>query len=394
MHSPGANSDIYRSNGGALSLQCDSFRQLASSGVVFKKFSYVSLNEVSKKDLIYGRMPEKRNEIVVDRWLFDTFFAEGNSYQAIYRDVKSFLNEHLTSDITGDTFQIVGISDKGEPSIYMDQYTAMGISINGDKIATLEQLQKEYPGQYDKQTLGDHEIMVSKEEMKGYKRRKVNKVTMENGNEYTIVGAFPNTFHVKYILNDKDCQELRNQFILTSKGYNVYTQDTKKTIAALKKAAQEYSDIFTLSAYSPSQKQIAHYQKKQKERASGSRLIMVAAILVSLFIIYFTIKSNVTLRTEELTVYRLIGIAQGSIIKAYLLEMLLITSYTVLPTVLIVSGVIQFFGSIPSLELGLIFPWWTSVVLIAALYVLNLLISYIPVKGILAKPPAVLAVKE
>lgn len=88
---------------------------------------------------------------------------------------------------------------------------------------------------------------------------------------------------------------------------------------------------------------------------------MVAAILVSLFIIYFTIKSNVTSRTEELTVYRLIGIAQGSIIKAYLLEMLLITSYTVLPTVLIVSGVIQFFGSIPSLELGLIFPWWTSV---------------------------------
>ena len=176
--------------------------------------------------------------------------------------------------------------------------------------------------------------------------------------------------------------------------YNVYTQDTKKTIAALKKAAQEYSDIFTLSAYSPSQKQIAHYQKKQKERASGSRLIMVAAILVSLFIIYFTIKSNVTSRTEELTVYRLIGIAQGSIIKAYLLEMLLITSYTVLPTVLIVSGVIQFFGSIPSLELGLIFPWWTSVALIAALYVLNLLISYIPVKGILAKPPAVLAVKE
>lgn len=237
MHSPGANSDSYRSNGGALSLQCDSFRQLASSGVVFKKFSYVSLNEVSKKDLIYGRMPEKRNEIVVDRWLFDTFFAEGNSYQAIYRDVKSFLNEHLTSDITGDTFQIVGISDKGEPSIYMDQYTAMGISINGDKIATLEQLQKEYPGQYDKQTLGDHEIMVSKEEMKGYKRRKVNTVTMENGNEYTIVGAFPNTFHVKYILNDKDCQELRNQFILTSKGYNVYTQDTEKDDRSIKESS-------------------------------------------------------------------------------------------------------------------------------------------------------------
>lgn len=390
----GKNADIYRSNGGALSLQCDSFRQLVSSGVSFKNFSYVSLKEISQKDLLYGRMPEKRNEIVADRWIFDAFFDEDNSYQALYKDVKSFLNEHLVSDVTGDSFKIVGISDKGEPSIYMDQYAAMGISINGDKIATLEQLQKEYPGQYDSQTLKDDEIMVSKEDMKGFKRRKANTITMENGNEYTIVGEFPNTFQAKYVLNDNICMEWRNEFILNSKGYSVYTDDTEKTINSLKRAAQEYSDVFTLTAYSPSQRQIANYQKKQKERTSGNRLIMAAAILISLFIIYFTIKSNVTSRTEELTVYRLIGIAQGSIIKAYLLEIFLITSYTILPAVLVVSSVIHFFGSIPSLELGLIFPWWTSIVLIAALYILNLLISYIPVRGILSKPPAVLAVKE
>ena len=190
------------------------------------------------------------------------------------------------------------------------------------------------------------------------------------------------------------CQELRNDYILESKGYNLYTNQPQKAITALKKAAKEYEDVFMLSAYVPSQKQIDHYRQKREEGASRSRLIMIAAILVSLFIIYFTIKSNVTSRTEELTVYRLIGIGQGSIIRAYLLEMLLITSYTVLPSVLIISAVIQFFGSIPSLELGLIFPWWTSVALIVGLYVLNLLISYIPVKGIISKPPAVLAVKE
>lgn len=115
---------------------------------------------------------------------------------------------------------------------------------------------------------------------------------------------------------------------------------------------------------------------------------------ISLFMIYFTIKSNVVSRTEELTVYRLIGIAKGSIIKAYLLEMFLVTSYTAIPAVLLTSTVIKFIGSIPSLELGMTYPWWTAVVLIAVIYILNLLISMIPVYGILSKPPATLAAKE
>lgn len=390
----GAYSDIYKTNGGSLSLKSDSFVQLASSGVTFKNFSYVSLSHVKNSDLIYGRMPEKRNEVVVDRWLFDKFFDTENSYQALYKNVESFLNAQLASDITGDAFTIVGIADKGEPSIYMDQYTAMGITVNGNRIATLEQLQAEFAGKYDAQTLGDHEILVSESELIGYQRRQVSSIKMDNGRDYTIVGSFPDEFNVTYVLNEEGCKELRNDYIVDAKSYSVYTDDSAKVIKDLKKAGAQYQDTFTFNAYNPSQRQIEKYHKSQAENATGRNLIVVAAVMVSLFIIYFTIKSNVSSRTEELTVYRLIGIEQRSIIKAYLLEMFLITSYTVLPAVLVVSFVIQFFGSIPSLELGLIFPWWSSALLIAGLYLLNLVISYIPVKGILSKPPAVLAVKE
>ena len=97
---------------------------------------------------------------------------------------------------------------------------------------------------------------------------------------------------------------------------------------------------------------------------------------------------------EELTVYRLIGISKRSIIQAYLVEMFLVSTYTILPAVLVTTGILQFIGSVPSLELSMHFPGWTALLLIAILYAMNLLISILPVRNILSKPPAQLAVKS
>jgi ABC-type antimicrobial peptide transport system permease subunit len=123
-------------------------------------------------------------------------------------------------------------------------------------------------------------------------------------------------------------------------------------------------------------------------------LIPIAIAIISLIMVYFTIKSNASSRSEELTVYRLIGISRGSILKAYMLEMVLVTSYTSLPAVLVTCGVIQFISSVPSLEIAMNFPWWTALLLLVCLYVIHALISIMPVYGILSKPPATLAVKE
>jgi ABC-type antimicrobial peptide transport system permease subunit len=119
--------------------------------------------------------------------------------------------------------------------------------------------------------------------------------------------------------------------------------------------------------------------------------VTIAVAILSLIVIYFTIKSNAMARSEELTVYRLIGISPGSILKAYMLEMALITAYACIPAVLITSGIIKFITSIPSLQIYLLFPWWLALLLIVALFVVNMLISVLPVNSILRQPPAKLA---
>ena len=43
--------------------------------------------------------------------------------------------------------------------------------------------------------------------------------------------------------------------------------------------------------------------------------------------------------------------------------------------------------------MNLSFPWWGAITLIAAIMLVNAIVSVIPVHNILAKPPAELAVK-
>ena len=389
----GKYSDIFRSNGGSLLLQYDGFMQLNAAEVAFDEFSYISLDHVKKDELVCGRMPETSWEIVVDKWLFDKFFESDSPFKTLFKSQEDFLGTKLLSSITGDEFEIVGICDKEEPSIYMNQNRAMGLSVNSERIAGLAELQAEYPGEYDNITLGETEALVSETEWEAFKRRNSDSFTIADVGTFRIAGFFPDEFAVDYVLAESACLKVRNAYILNSKGYNLYTENPKNAIKELKKYAKNYSDSFLLTVTNENQKELAKFEKARKENVTSRNLIAVAAMCISMFMIYFMIKSNVVSRTEELTVYRLIGIAKGSIVKAYLLEMFLITSYTTLPAVIVTSGIIKFIGSIPSLELGITYPWWAAAGLIGLVYVLNLLISIVPVHGILSKPPAVLAVK-
>lgn len=390
----GEYSDIFKTSGNNLELYYDGFNQLRNYNLSFEDFSYADINHISNKNIIYGRMPENISEIVVDKWLIDKFLDRESPFQSMFSNPEDFLDADMLCTVTGERLKIVGISETQEPTVYLSQNKALALSVNGYSIASLKQLQEKYPDKYDDVTLKKGEVLAAKTKYKGYINRGVHDFRMPNDRDYHLAGDFPDDFHVTYVLNEEDCTTIRNDFIKMSGDFQVYVENPKKEIKQLRKITEPYSDKLSLSLSIPSQSQLTKFEKSRKDTVSSRNLIAVAAVVISLFIIYFTIKSNVTSRTEELTVYRLIGIGKGSIIRAYLLEMFLITSYTVLPAVLITSGVIKFIGSIPSLELKMIFPAWCILILLLAMYLLNLLISILPVRNILSQPPAVLAAKK
>ncbi|RHV06087.1 ABC transporter permease [Clostridium sp. OM07-10AC] len=185
------------------------------------------------------------------------------------------------------------------------------------------------------------------------------------------------------------CEEIRMAYVVNAKQFQVYTDDVEGTIACFEKKGKDYKDYFKVRAQSNAQLQIEEYQKEQKESGlNAGYIVTIAVAVLSLIMIYFTIKSNAMARSEELTVYRLIGISPGSILKAYMLEMVMMTAYTCIPAILITSGVIKFITSIPSLEIYLLFPWWMAALLILAMFTVNIIVSILPVRKILHTPPA------
>lgn len=389
----GKYSDVFKSGEGKLLLHYDGFNQLNSMDVDFKDMSYVDIKHLSEKNLIYGRMPKNISEIVVDQWLIERFMDKENPYQSIFSKTEDFLHAKLINTVTSDRLEIVGICNTNEPSIYISQNKALGMTIDGYSIASVSQLQKKYPGKYDDLNLKTGELLMAQTEYEDYDMRKTSSFHMGNGREYQIMGNFPDEFGVKYVLSDLDCLAIRNDYIISTSRFQIYTKNPDKAIKEIRKFANDYKQGIIITLINPNQGQLAKFEKSREDSVSSRNLIALSAVIISLFIIYFMVKSNVSARTEELTVYRLIGIEKISIIHAYLLEMFLITSYTVLPAVLITSGVIRFIGSIPSLELGMIFPWWCVLLLLLVMYLLNLAISILPVRSILSRPPAELAAK-
>lgn len=373
------------------------YAQLGNLTQMLQNYSYTSVAYLDEKSLLYGRMPEKRNEVVIDRQLIEMTEAQNGPVTSLQEGLPSYVGMVLKVGGVDVKLYIVGISDTKQPVLYSGQNILLGMNAKGYKIASVKELQQENREAYKNIQLKDNEILMRQglyDSMQQYEEMDEIVIGDDVENTYKIAGTFSDDFDFDYVMSDKGCRNIRNLMIYENHQCMIYTDDKAAAIDYFSKAAVAYGRAFDAAFSDLSKEQIKRYKESHSENLGATNLITFVIVFVSLIMVYFTIKSNASSRSEELTVYRLLGISRGSILKAYMLEMALMTCYTSLPAVLITGGVIRFISSVPSLEINLIFPWWSVAVLLAAIYAVHMLISILPVCGILSKPPATLAVKE
>lgn len=402
--------DVSVRSAGVLNIHYEGFRQLEQVNGRIDAFDVVSRSRLKKEDLVAGRMPKNRTEIVIDRWLIDTFRNSGSVLAAVYRNENAILNMEVGTMIPNLKLKIVGICDRQEPSVYMSDTLLLGMCFEGYYVMSDEELQEMYPTKYKDLELKDNEIMMMKQDYVNYKENlrwmgkggeiewdqtmKQNFPPLFAYDKIKVKGSYPPGTGASYVVSKKICEELKREYIRTSRSFRVYTDDVEGTITQFEQAGKKYQKYLRVTAVSEARQQLEQYKEEQKGNINAGYLVTLAVAILAFIVIYFTVKSNVMARNEELTVYRLIGISAGSIIRSYMLEMLLVTMYTCIPGVLVTSGVIKFITSIPSLEIHLLFPWWMAVVLILVLILVHCLISILPVRSILRKPPAQLAARS
>lgn len=379
------------------------YQQLFNLTQQVREYSFAPIGHLAPDQLIYGRMPEKQTEVVMDRRLIKLLSSTRTSVASLHKSEESYLGMKLALSFQNSQLTVVGICDTDEPDIYIGQNVLLGLSAKGYRIANVAELQvdakeiaKENPEAetFEDVSLKDDEILIRQVWYDSLDDKSEITLGDDVPMTYKIVGTIPDNYPYDYILSEKGCADIRNLMIYENKICYIYSDNPTETYQFLDENGQDYARTFKLSLSIPSKDQVTQYQQAHSSDMGAKTLIPIAIAIISLIMIYFTVKSNAFSRSEELTVYRLIGISKGSILKAYILEMILMTSYTSLPTVLITCGVIQFIASVPSLEIAMNLPWWSALLLLLCLYSVHSLISILPVYGILSKPPATLAVKE
>lgn len=390
------NGSLFYAPASSIYLVGSGYEQLDHLTQMIENYSYVSTEHLSKDKIVYGEMPKKRNDVVVDMVLIDRIINSKGAVSSLRGGPESYIGTKLAVGSSDVVMTITGISDTEEPSIYCGQNMLIGMNTtSGYQIATLDELKAAELENVPDVELKDDEVLIRNglfDALDGGEKEAV--FGDELGKSFKIVGTFPDDMNADYVLTKKGCDEVRNIAILENKTCMIYSDNAKETKKYYEELGRGKIQGFTLDLKIPAKEEVAAYKKQHSVDMDAKQLITFVIVIISMIMVYFTIKSNAISRSEELTVYRLIGISRGSILKAYMLEMVLMTCYTSLPAVLVTSGVIKFISSIPSLEINMAFPWWSIVLLLAAIYIVHIVISIMPVYGILSKPPATLAVKE
>ena len=381
----------------SLFLVGEGFAQMTNLLQRVSNFSYAPLELVEEESLLYGRMPQKRNEVVLDIRVAEQIMDAKGVISSLYDSVENLIGAKLTVASSTENMEIVGICDTNEPDIYCVQNLLLGMSAKGYAIASYEELQQEYPEEIFEALTEENEILIREGLYQAYQVAE-NGRSIQLGEDdkrtYEVVGSFPDEMGVDYVMTEEGCHNVRNLMIYEMKKFLIYTENKDETITYFKECGETYSSAFRVETDIPYEAELLAYEKAHAVNVDAKMLIATLLVGISLVMVYFTVKSNAVSRSEELTVYRLIGISKGSILRVYVLEMLLVTALTSLPAVLVSSSVIKLISAIPSLEIGLLLPWWAILVLLLLIFMTHSIISVLPVYGILSKPPATLAVKE
>ncbi len=370
------------------------FRQMDTINLKLESFSYVPLSALEEENLIYGRMPENSEEIVVDRWVLEAAMSKDGILQNSIQDVSYFLDVQLNYSKLNYAPTIVGISDSGEPAVFMDTVGMVSIGMNGAAITPLSELQERYPGVYDDVVLGEDEcLVVTNNAGSVYKSRVGEKFTSSSRKGYLILDVIEADVDGSIIVADSQVEELL--WDMLNKHFYLYCTDKEavKEFLALKGSEMEqggYAIVTVTDRYSNTYSQ---YEAATNRKTDARTIVTVTVIALSMVMLYLLCRAQSQERIGMIAVYRLLGIPGRKLGVIFALESLLSSLTIALPCVFVPWAIINVANLVPELELNLLLPWQGALVVFVCILCYHLIVSLIPLCRLLRLSPTQLASK-
>ena len=381
----------------ALELPMDDYIQTSSSKATINA-SVTRLSTIDESKLILGRMPENDHEIILDKMLIDDFIENKKGTDIALNTVEGFEGRIIKVPNLSD-YTIVGVSDTGSPSVYVDDSQVELIITNANKAdSTSEGFGSEYENteQTDKilnyslapSTLkikkgrapsADYEVLANYSHYGEYELNK-NISKKMNGVSLKVVGFYQsdttddiyyvtaNTVYLDYVGSVKQC--------------SVYTsQDVSKMSEKLQ--AEGYS--VEINSVRDKDK----YLSQMKSTLKASLAVAGVLLLISLVEMYLMLRSSFLARIKEVGIMRAIGLKKKDIYRMFAGEILVITTVTAIPGIAlayyIMSNIIKITAYLQSVYMVNLL---TAVVSFGLLLIFNLIAGLLPVFRTMRKTPA------
>ena len=366
------------------------FKQMGAVSVSLSNFSYVPLSRLDESQLIHGRMPEDPDEIVADRWVLEALMEQDGIIQSGIGDVTYFLGKEFHYQGKNFTAKVVGISDCGEPAVFLDTAAMASIGAASNEVIRLSDLQE--LGDFDDLHLGYEEcIILTNNAGPSYAQKVGGNYATNSLQSYTIVATVEADTYALMVVADEYLED-RLQSMLTSHFF-LYCEDKaamKALISNLPEELEGKLQVFVTDKYTTTRNQ---YLAATQRRLDARTIVTMTVILISLVMLYLLQRSKIHERIGMIGVYRLLGIPGRKLVAVFAMESLLIFLKSTLPAAAVTWAAVAVLSAMPSLEVSLLLPWQTAGCIALAIFLFHLLLSILPLLRLLRQPPARLAAK-
>ena len=395
-----------------MSMKYDEYWQTSWGGTMFSG-SLSSSDDLTKSDLIFGRLPEKKSEVVIDSLILKRLQEDFSDIdQAGYKTADELIGRHLTLKNLPE-FTIVGITDKKSPCIYASPSMFINmLANNGSEDEYYEDVYDEESGGEEvynedgsitasapdpsklidyglhagelkltkgsSQPLNDYEVLVDNDYAKSMKLGREIK-TKVNGHKLKVVGYYTSDKHRgEFFVNNN---MIKYQLINKQENMTVKPSgDKQDTISALKDYGVKARDLYKY--------QKTKYRKSQLTTVRTFLIVGGIIIIISLIEVFLMMRASFMSRIKEVGTLRAIGVKKSDIYRMFTGEIVAITAIASVPGWLLMNYIIYKLQNISYIGDMFVSTPLTVLGSLAIIFAFNLLFGLLPVFHTLIKRPA------
>lgn len=394
------------------------FSQINNDIYRLEGFSTLTHEQLNEDSIIYGRMPTSYNEVVIEKWVIEKTLE--NSTIQNFMNISSFINKEIKSSDGSLSFTIVGIADNNENTAYFNKWILMNIFPSNIK----KEMQIFIPLSYYNKTYNQN-IKLNKYEYIANQFLYYNapdELLLNNDASLNLTRnsfVYENTLPYRIIISDEIYEELLISVLsYNNSELNVICVNEKEKEQVDKYVDSVYDFYFNgelkankdngfdesipadlidvyliIQSYSEYDNIMEPYINEANKAVTSRLLITFTIVLLSILIVFFSMKSFAIKNIYDIGVFRAIGINKRSIIFVYAIQILIISLKSTLVGALMYYFITSFIASIPLIDLLVAMDFKLFIYSTFGMIGINVLAGILPIIMYLKKTPAQLLSK-